>query len=84
MIGEIFDNAYNLVSLTAAPLTDVQTVSVPPGGGWPWTSRGPGHLHARRSRAARGLIGQLVVEGEAEAEIFMPHHAPDQMSAMEH
>jgi len=25
-----------------------------------------------------------VVEGEERGEIFMPHQAPDQMSAMEH
>ena len=32
VIGEIFDQVYSLASLTAAPLTDVQTITVPPGG----------------------------------------------------
>jgi nitrite reductase (NO-forming) len=36
------------------------------------------------SRAARGLIGQLVVEGEEAPEIFRAHEAPAEMSAMEH
>ena len=31
MIGEIFDKAYPLASLTSAPMTDVQTITVPPG-----------------------------------------------------
>jgi nitrite reductase (NO-forming) len=32
VIGEIFDNVYELASLTSEPLTDVQTITVPPGG----------------------------------------------------
>ena len=32
VIGEIFDRAYQLASLTSPPLLDVQTISVPPGG----------------------------------------------------
>jgi nitrite reductase (NO-forming) len=36
------------------------------------------------SRAARGLIGQLVVEGEEQPEVFRAHDAPAEMSAMEH
>jgi nitrite reductase (NO-forming) len=32
VIGEIFEHVYNLASLTAPPLTDVQTITVPPGG----------------------------------------------------
>ena len=31
------------------------------------------------SRAARGLIGQLVVEGEEQPEIFAPQAAPVEM-----
>jgi nitrite reductase (NO-forming) len=32
VIGEIFDRAYNLGSLTSPPTRDLQTVTVPPGG----------------------------------------------------
>jgi nitrite reductase (NO-forming) len=89
VIGEIFDHAYNLASLTSEPLTNVQTITVPPGGAAAvdFKVEVPGTYmlvdHAL-SRAARGLIGQLVVEGEEQADIFMPHQAPDQMSATEH
>jgi nitrite reductase (NO-forming) len=84
VIGEIFDHVYELASLTAEPLTDVQTITVPPGGAAAvdFKVEVPGTYmlvdHAL-SRAARGLIGQLVVEGEEAPEIFMPHQAPEQM-----
>jgi nitrite reductase (NO-forming) len=84
VIGEIFDHAYNLASLTAEPLTDVQTVTVPPGGAAAvdFKVEVPGTYllvdHAL-SRAARGLIGQLVVEGEEQPEIFKPDEAPAKM-----
>ena len=32
------------------------------------------------SRAARGLIGQLIVVGDPQPEIFKPNEAPEQMS----
>jgi nitrite reductase (NO-forming) len=89
VIGEIFDHVYNLASLTAAPLTDVQTITVPPGGAAAvdFKVEVPGTYmlvdHAL-SRAARGLIGQLIVEGEEQPDIFMPHQAPDEMSAATH
>ena len=56
VIGEIFDHAYNLASLTAEPLTDVQTITVPPGGAarGRLQGRGAGHLHARRPRPVAG------------------------------
>jgi nitrite reductase (NO-forming) len=85
VIGEIFDNAYNLASLTSEPLKDVQTITVPPGGAAAvdFKVEVPGTYmlvdHAL-SRAARGLIGQLVVEGEEQAEIFKPHQALDEMA----
>ena len=84
VIGEIFDQAYNLASLTAEPLTNVQTITVPPGGAAAvdFKVEGPGTYmlvdHAL-SRAARGLIGQLVVDGEEQPEIFKPNGAPAQM-----
>lgn len=89
VIGEIFENVYNLASLTAPPLTDVQTITVPPGGAAAvdFKVEVPGTYmlvdHAL-SRAARGLIGQLVVEGEPQPDIFMPHQAAGEMDAATH
>jgi nitrite reductase (NO-forming) len=89
VIGEIFDHVYNLASLTAAPLTDVQTITVPPGGAAAvdFKVEVPGTYmlvdHAL-SRAARGLIGQLVVEGDEQPDIFMPHQTADEMNAATH
>jgi nitrite reductase (NO-forming) len=75
VIGEIFDKAYNLASLTGEPLTDVQTVTVPPGGAAAVdiTLQVPGRYllvdHAL-SRLERGLVGVLQVEGPDNPEIF--------------
>ena len=48
VIGEIFDRVFDQASLTAAPLTDVQTTSVPPGG-----ATMVEFTRARRSRSGR-------------------------------
>jgi nitrite reductase (NO-forming) len=75
VIGEIFDRAYNFASLTSPPLTNVQTVTVPPGGAWmvEFEVNVPGTYilvdHAL-SRLERGLVGYLVVEGEEQPEIY--------------
>jgi nitrite reductase (NO-forming) len=75
VIGEIFDKVYNLGSLTAEPLTDVQTISVPPGGAAAVDIKleVPGEYvlvdHAL-SRAMRGLVGTLIVEGPEQPDIF--------------
>ena len=75
VIGEIFDKVYQLASLTTEPLTDVQTITVPPGGAAvvDMTMDVPGEYvlvdHAL-SRAARGLVGKLVVDGNEQTEIF--------------
>jgi nitrite reductase (NO-forming) len=75
VIGEIFDRVYDQASLTGAPLTDVQTTLVPPGGATmvEFDLEVPGNFilvdHAL-SRLQRGLAGYLVVEGEANPEIF--------------
>jgi nitrite reductase (NO-forming) len=75
VIGEIFDKAYNLGSLTAEPLTNVQTISVPPGGAAAveFKVEVPGEYvlvdHAL-SRVARGLIATLVVDGPEQPAIF--------------
>lgn len=75
VIGEIFDRVYNLASLTSAPLTDVQTTLVPPGGATmvEFKLEVPGNYtlvdHAL-SRAEHGLAGILSVEGDANPEVF--------------
>lgn len=84
VIGEIFDHAYNLGSVTSEPLTNVQTITVPPGGAAAvdFKVEVPGTYmlvdHAL-SRAARGLIGQLVVDGPEQADIFKANETPVQM-----
>ena len=75
VIGEIFDRVYDQASLTGAPLTDVQTTLVPPGGATmvEFNVEVPGNFilvdHAL-SRLQRGLAGYLVVEGEPNPEII--------------
>jgi nitrite reductase (NO-forming) len=75
VIGEIFDHAYALGSVTSPPLTNVQTVSVPPGGATivDFTIDRSGHYvlvdHAL-SRAERGLAGYLIVDGPHEDDIM--------------
>jgi nitrite reductase (NO-forming) len=89
VIGEIFDHVYELASITSAPLTDVQTITVPPGGAAAvdFKVEVPGTYmlvdHAL-SRAARGLIGQLVVEGDDQPEIFQANEPMAAMSAEAH
>jgi nitrite reductase (NO-forming) len=75
VIGEIFDRVYDQASLTSNPLTDVQTTLVPPGGATmvEFKLEVPGRYilvdHAL-SRLERGLAGFLMVEGDANPEIF--------------
>ncbi len=75
VIGEIMDRVYDQASLTSPPLTDVQTTLVPPGGATvvEFALDVPGRFilvdHAL-SRAERGLVGHLVVEGEHDPAIF--------------
>ncbi len=75
VIGEIFDRVFNQASLTSAPLTDVQTTIVPPGGATmvEFKLEVPGRYilvdHAL-SRLQRGLAGFLIVEGPENPEIF--------------
>ncbi|MBL8062963.1 MAG: nitrite reductase, copper-containing [Anaerolineales bacterium] len=75
VIGEIFDRVYDQASLTAAPLTDVQTTLVPPGGATmvEFDLEVPGNFilvdHAL-SRLQRGLAGYLVVEGDPNPDII--------------
>ncbi|MCZ7658347.1 MAG: copper-containing nitrite reductase [Xanthobacteraceae bacterium] len=79
VIGEVFDRVYNLGSLTAAPMKDVQTISVPPGGAAAveFKLEVPGNYilvdHAL-SRAERGLAGVLQVEGPENPTVFKDHN----------
>ena len=79
VIGEIFDIVYPFGSMTSDPLTDVQTISVAPGGAWAVEFKldVPGRYilvdHAL-SRLERGLVGFLYAEGEDNPEIF--HEGP--------
>jgi nitrite reductase (NO-forming) len=82
VIGEIFDKAYPLASVTSAPMTDVQTITVPPGGAaiTEFKVELPGKFilvdHAL-SRMEKGLKGILQVSGEQRAEIFKPREEID-------
>jgi len=86
VIGEIFDKAYPLASITSAPMTDVQTLTVPPGGAavTDFKVEVPGRFilvdHAL-SRLERGLKGFLVVDGEQRPEIFRAHQVDDPAKA---
>ena len=82
VIGEIFDKAYPLASVTSSPMTDVQTITVPPGGAaiTDFKVEVPGKFilvdHAL-SRLEKGLKGILQVSGEQRAEIFKPMQVED-------
>ncbi len=75
VIGEIFDRVYSLGDLQSPPARGVQTVTVPPGGATivEFKLDVPGNYilvdHAL-SRAERGLVGILQVEGDAKPDIF--------------
>jgi len=82
VIGEIFDKAFPLASVTSTPMTDVQTITVPPGGAaiTEFKVEVPGKFilvdHAL-SRMEKGLKGILQVSGEQRAEIFKPREEID-------
>ena len=75
VIGEIFDRAYQLGSVTSPPIENVQSISVPPGSAniVEFKLEVPGRYvlvdHAL-ARAERGLAGYLIVEGDKNPEIF--------------
>jgi len=87
VIGEIFDKVYPLGSVTSETLTNVQTISVPPGGAGvvEFKLQEPGRYllvdHAL-SRIDRGLVGYLDVEGPADPTIFKDT-TPQQTSSAE-
>jgi nitrite reductase (NO-forming) len=75
VIGEIFDSVYNMGDVISAPMRGVQTITVPAGGAAivEFKLDVPGNYilvdHAL-SRAERGLVGILQVEGPPNPEIF--------------
>jgi nitrite reductase (NO-forming) len=75
LIGAIFDRLYSLGTVTSAPLTDVQTALVPPGGSAvaEVSLVVPGKFilvdHAL-SRMQRGLSGWLIVEGAPRPDLY--------------
>jgi nitrite reductase (NO-forming) len=89
VVGEIFDKVYALASLTSAPLTDVQTIAVPPGGAGvvEFKLEVPGRYvlvdHAL-SRADRGLIGILEVAGPDDLSVFRADQRTDRLPVSGH
>ena len=85
VIGEIFDRVFNLASLSEAPLTDVQTTLVPPGGATmvEFKLEVPGRYilvdHAL-SRMERGLAGYLIAEGADNPDVFHSDQPPSEGS----
>lgn len=75
MIGEIFTKVYALGSLTSAPMADVQTTTVPPGGAAIFELKAsmPGKFtmmdHAM-SRMEKGLLAVLDVKGPANTALM--------------
>jgi nitrite reductase (NO-forming) len=87
VIGEIFDHVYRDASLSSPPITDVQTVLVPPGGATVVDLKFevPGAYamvdHAL-SRVDRGAAGIIEVTGPRNPDIF--RGGPDAHNHMEH
>jgi len=75
VIGEIFDRAYQWGSLANAPVRDIQTISVPPGGAviTDLTINVPGNYkivdHAL-GRLTKGAVAILTATGKDDFEIF--------------
>jgi nitrite reductase (NO-forming) len=82
VIGQIFDHAWEDGAITSAPLTGVQTVSVPPGSAamLEFTAKVPGKYtivdHAL-SRLEKGLAGSLIIEGPPQPDLFRAVGAPE-------
>jgi nitrite reductase (NO-forming) len=81
VIGEIFDKLYNQGAITSPALTNVQTTTVAPGGATmvEFTVQVPGRYllvdHAL-SRIEEGALGFLVVEGDANPDIYSSPATP--------
>jgi nitrite reductase (NO-forming) len=89
VIGEIFDKVYSMGSLTTKPTSDVQTVTVPPGGATvvEFKLEVPGKFmlvdHAL-TRVERGLVGILEVIGPDNPDIFKDHDPAKSAKSMSH
>ena len=89
VIGEVFNRVYNLGSLTTAPMRDVQTTTVPPGGATvvDITLEVPGKFmlvdHAL-SRVERGLAGVLEVTGPDNPDIYKDNDPEKSAKSMSH
>lgn len=82
VIGEVFDRVYDEGDLTSAPLKNIQTTLVPPGGATmvEFKVEVPGKYilvdHAL-SRLEKGLAGFLHVTGPENPAVFKPHGKAD-------
>ena len=82
MIGGIFDTAWPYGSFEQAPVSDVQTLAVPPGGAAVVELKPPvpGKFflvdHAL-SRVEKGLKGTIEVTGEQRADLYHPNQPVD-------
>jgi nitrite reductase (NO-forming) len=89
VIGEIFDRVYSMGSLSSKPVTDVQTITVPPGGASvvEFKLEVPGKFmlvdHAL-SRVERGLAGVLEVAGPDNPDIFRDRDPARSAKSMSH
>jgi len=78
VIGEIFDDVYNLADLTDPPIHGVQTVLVPPGGAVvvDFGVQVPGNYllvdHSLVRTLDKGSVGILSVTGSPDPTIFNP------------
>ena len=88
-IGAVFDRVYDLGSFTSAPVRDVQTVSVPPGGATVVDLKlpVPGKFmlvdHAL-SRVERGLAGMIIVNGQPNPDLFRDFDSVRSAMVMSH
>ena len=89
VIGGVFDRVYDMGSLTRPPVTDVQTVSVPPGAATivDLTMNVPGKFmlvdHAL-TRVERGLAGMLIVNGAPNPDLYRDYDPKRSAMVMSH
>ena len=74
-VGEIFTKVYENGSLTAPPITNVQTVGVPPGSAavLEFVARKPGNfalMDHSIARMAKGLMAAIAVSGSDDANLM--------------
>src|SRR5215469_4831087 len=75
VVGEIFTKVYENGSLTAPPMTNVQTVGVPPGSAavLEFVARKPGNfalMDHSIARMAKGLMAAIAVSGSDDANLM--------------